>query len=126
MLAMANRDGIVEAAVPGLASRAKVTNEECLTALELLAAPDNWSRSKEFDGRRIAAIDGGWKILNHAKYRAKLSLEERRIYKAEKQAEYRAQKTKGGLDGKPASQAYKNRETAAVRRFENGDENALD
>lgn len=92
MLAMADREGRVDAAVPGLADRAKVSLPECIAALKLLSEPDQWSRSSENEGRRIQAVDGGWIILNHGKYRAKLSLEERRAYLAKKQAEYRAKK----------------------------------
>ena len=45
---------------------------------------------KEFDGRRIKEVDGGWLILNGEKYAALLSNEERRIYNSAKQREYRA------------------------------------
>lgn len=92
MLALADRDGVVEASVPGLADLAKVSIAECEAALGVLLNPDPYSRTKDNDGRRIEAIDGGWRLLNHAKYREKLSLEERRAYFAKKQAEYRKRK----------------------------------
>jgi len=122
MLAMSDKNGVIESSVPGLADRAKVTLAECEAAINTFLAPDKWSRSREFEGRRIECIDGGWRLLNHAKYRAKLSAEERRAYKAAKQAEYRK---KANCD-KPASAAYKSKEAAAVKRFEDGDLNALD
>jgi len=80
MLAMAGREGIVESSVPGLADRARITIAETEAALIKLSSPDAYSRTKEHDGRRIEAIDGGWQILNHAKYRRLLSAEERREY----------------------------------------------
>jgi hypothetical protein len=80
---------LCNAALPGLADRAKVSVEECGKALKVLSSPDKWSRSTEFQGKRVELIEGGWKLLNHAKYRAKLSAEERAQYKAEKQREYR-------------------------------------
>jgi hypothetical protein len=80
MLAMADQHGYVGASVPGLADRAKVSLEACLTALECFLAPDEWSRSKEYDGRRIAEVDGGWLLLNHAKYRAARAADDRREY----------------------------------------------
>jgi|SRR3990167_7340905 len=89
LLAMADKDGIAEASVPGLATFARVSREECERALAHLMAPDKDSRSKEHDGRRIEAIDGGWRLLNHAKYRAKLNADERREYLRVKQQEYR-------------------------------------
>jgi hypothetical protein len=72
-----------------LAKFARVSREECEHALKVLMAPDPDSRSKEFEGRRIAEIDGGWILLNHDKYRAKLSEDERREYLRRKQQEYR-------------------------------------
>ena len=93
MLAMSDRNGEVHASIPGLANRAHVTIEECESALDCLKSPDNYSRTKDHEGRRIEEMDGGWRLLNHAKYRALLSAEERREYNRRKQAEYR-QKTR--------------------------------
>jgi hypothetical protein len=90
MLAMKNRAQIVEASVPGLAKRAGVTIEECEAALVRLLSPDAYSRTKDHDGRRIEVVDGGWFVLNGAKYREKMSVEELRAYKAAKAREYRA------------------------------------
>lgn len=69
MLAMANMDGIVDASVPGLADLARVDLEKCETALKTLMSPDKYSRTKTDEGRRVKEIDGGWLIINHAKYR---------------------------------------------------------
>lgn len=70
MIAMADRHGRVYASVPGLAHRARVTVDECREALRTFESPDEESRTKEFEGRRILAFEGGWELLNHAKYRA--------------------------------------------------------
>lgn len=70
MLAMADRHGRVWASIPGLANRARVPVEDCRTALDTFLAPDRDSRTPDFEGRRIASIDGGWRLLNHEKYRA--------------------------------------------------------
>ena len=78
MLAMADADGYVAASVPGLADRARVPLEDCLKALEAFRAPDEWSRTKEYEGRRIMDVDGGWQLLNHGKYRAIQDAEHRR------------------------------------------------
>ena len=92
MLAMKNRQQVVEASMPGLARRAGVSLEECEKALAVLKAPDVHSRSKEYEGRRIEEVEGGWKVLNGEKYRDMMSREERRAYKARKQQEYRDKK----------------------------------
>ena len=92
MLALVDRTGVVNASVPGLAHRAGVSLKEVEEALEKFMEPDPYSRSSENEGRRIERVDGGWLILNYAKYRAKYSEEDRREYKRVKQAEYRARK----------------------------------
>ena len=93
MLAMADKNGVVEGSVPGLADFARVDLQDCEAALIELSNPDEYSRSSENDGRRIAAIDGvGWQLLNHGKYRAKMSEDERREYFKIKQAEHRKRK----------------------------------
>ena len=78
MLSMADQHGYVGASVPGLANRARVNLQDCLTALETLSTPDEWSRTPDFEGRRITVVDGGWVLLNHAKYRAMRDADERR------------------------------------------------
>ena len=98
MLAMANKDGLVEAAIPGLSALARVSPSDCERALSALSAPDKFSRSQEHEGRRIVYADGGWLILNHAKYRAKLSADERREYLTAKQREYRARDKSGAVN----------------------------
>lgn len=91
LLAMANEDGIVSAPVPVLANRARVTFEECEAALSKFQAPDKWSHSQEYEGRRIEARGNDWLILNHGKYRDEMSAEARREYKRVKAAQYRAE-----------------------------------
>lgn len=90
MLAMANQFGEVEASIPGLAVLAGVSTGECKASLDTLLAPDEFSRTTEHQGRRIEAIEGGWRLLNHAKYRAKMNEDDRREYLRRKQQEHRA------------------------------------
>ncbi len=79
MLAMADRHGQVFASLPGLADSAKVTLEECIEALEVFSSPDKYSRTKDYEGRRIVEIDGGWLLLNYEKFRERRDDEEQRI-----------------------------------------------
>jgi len=90
MLAMSNKQGIVEASVPGLADFARVSVDECRAAIAKLEAPDPDSRTKVLDGRRIVPVDGGWELVNHAKYREKMNKEERTQYLAIAQRRHRA------------------------------------
>jgi hypothetical protein len=89
MLAMADQHGEVQAAVPGLAKRAGVTLQEAEEAISTLSKPDKYSRTPDHEGRRIAKIDGGWEILNHAKYRHAASLEDRKEKAAERAKRFR-------------------------------------
>jgi hypothetical protein len=90
MLALADRDGLVEASVPGLAKAARVALEACEEALAKLHAPDPYSRSPEHEGRRIETVRGGWRILNHGAYTYRLSAEDRREKTRERVRRHRA------------------------------------
>lgn len=69
MLALSDRWGYVAASVPGLAAMANVSVDDCRRAIARLKSTDPDSRTKDHDGRRIADADGGWNLLNYAKYR---------------------------------------------------------
>lgn len=94
MLAMADAKGAVYGSVPGLARRANVTLQEVEQALAAFMAPDAYSRTKDEDGRRIEEIDGGWRLINHAKYSAVRNAEERREYKRKWDQENRSKSKK--------------------------------
>lgn len=61
--------GFVPAASSGISRRAMVELPAGLAALAKLGAPEETSRSKDFDGRRMIRVDGGFLILNYMKYR---------------------------------------------------------
>ncbi len=90
LLAMSDKYGEISAAIPGLANRARLTIEQTQSGIALFLGPDKFSRTPDFEGRRIEVIPGGWRLLNHAKYRALLSADERREYFRLKKREYRA------------------------------------
>jgi len=90
MLAMADRYGIVEASVPGLSDMARVDVDGTRRSILKLMSPDPDSRSDEYEGRRIEKVEGGWRILNHGRYREKLSEDDRREYQRRWQAQRRA------------------------------------
>lgn len=81
MLAMADKRGRVWSSVPGLANRSRVPVESVERAISIFLAPDTYSRTKDNEGRRIEAIDGGWRLLNHQKYRDMRDDESRLEYK---------------------------------------------
>ena len=92
LLAMADKHGEIQASIPGVAKRAGVPLEAAESAIGKLMAPDRYSRTPDHEGRRIAKIDGGWEILNHAKYRFEASIEDCR-----EKAKERQQRRRNGL-----------------------------
>ena len=78
--------GFVPAAGVGIIRRAIMNQDLGMIALERLCSPDPESRSGEFDGRRMARIDGGYVVLNYMKYR------ERDYTAADRQRRYRLRK----------------------------------
>jgi hypothetical protein len=98
MLACADQNGYVGASIPGLASLARVSLEDCITALETLGQPDKYSRSKEFEGRRIIEADGGFVLLNYQKYREIRQADERREQVRQAVQRHR-EKAKGAATG---------------------------
>jgi hypothetical protein len=90
MLATADENGIVGASVGGLAHISRVDRDECEAALETFLNPDPDSRTEENEGRRIERVDGGWRILNHRKYRDMRT--QKQIDDAERQKKHRNKK----------------------------------
>jgi len=71
LLAMANSSGIVEASVPGISVRSRISLKETDAALHKFQEPDEWSSNPDNEGRRILKINGGFEILNYSIYREK-------------------------------------------------------
>lgn len=83
LLSQSDGEGCIWASVPGLARLANISLQDCETALQCFLNPDPYSRTQDNEGRRIEVIDGGWRLLNHAKYDALRSASERAEYKRE-------------------------------------------
>ena len=90
MLAIADKNGEVQGSVPGLARIAGVAVDDCRVAITKFLSPDPDSRTKDDEGRRIQAIDGGWELLNFRKYRDMASKEDMQAMEAARKARYRA------------------------------------
>lgn len=99
MLALTNKHSRMDASVPGLVKMSGLTLSEVEASLAVLEAPDPYSRSTEHEGRRIQKVDGGWLILNHAKYRKKMDADDRREYLRIKKQEYRMAKKNAEANG---------------------------
>jgi hypothetical protein len=90
MLVMADKRGEIAASIPGLASAVGITIEEVEDALEILKAPDKYSRTPDNEGRRIETIPGGWIILNYVFYRQMMSEDDKRERTAERTRRWRS------------------------------------
>jgi hypothetical protein len=117
MLAMADHAGRVFASIPGLANRARVPLDDCERALETFLAPDPYSRTPDYEGRRIEPIDGGWRLLNHAKYRAlkdeESVKESKRRYINERRAKERSQQGVENVEPSRSLSAHAEADTEA-------------
>lgn len=89
MLAIADQHGEIHASIPGLARIAGITTQEAEKAIEKFLSPDIYSKTPDNEGRRIATIEGGWEILNHAKYRKMASLADQKESNAKRQKRHR-------------------------------------
>jgi hypothetical protein len=93
MLAMADQHGEVHASIPGLARVSGVSVQDCEKAIFKLLSPDPYSRTPDHEGRRIAPIDGGWEILNHARYRLMASREDAKAAASARVQRHRSRKS---------------------------------
>lgn len=96
LLAISDSEGFASCSIPGLAAAANVRVEDCRKAIEKLASPDPYSRCKDFDGRRIDSVDGGFLILNYIDYRNRQGRDDtkRRDYMRDYMRKKRAGKSK--------------------------------
>lgn len=125
MLAMADRQGRVWASIPGLANRARISVDDCRAAIKFFMAPDVDSRTKDHEGRRIEEIDGGWKLLNHAKYRAirdeEAILEAKRKYINTRRAVENVDRSRAIAEAEAEAEAIKPPLAPPSRRKGNGE-----
>ena len=108
LLAMADRDGVVEASIPGLARAAVVPVPDAEEAVRRLSEPDPYSRTPDHDGRRMEPVAGGWRLLNYGLYREKASPEEAKAKHRVRQARYMAKKKGSATNSEPSPEAVVN------------------
>ena len=84
LLCHADQDGMVDRHWRAIADETGLTHDQVRSALAALEGPDNESRSRNDDGRRLRRIDPerdwGWEIVNYKHYRALRTAQERREY----------------------------------------------
>lgn len=88
MLAAADRNGLVDVTLPGLAKLAEVPVDKVRTVLDKLSSLDPDSRTLDNGGAKIKPLDHGWLLLNYKKYRNARVYEERKAYMRKYMREY--------------------------------------
>lgn len=87
LLAMADKNGLIDRSPPAIASDIGVDAETLMACIAEFCSPDPMSRSQEREGRRLELIDAsrpwGWKVINHGKYREKARLLSKSLAEAE-------------------------------------------
>lgn len=89
MMASADQFGHVTGSIPGMAAIARMTIAEAKKAINKLCGPDPYSQTPDKQGARLTIADGGWDIVNHAKYRNSADPERRRQQNRDAQERYR-------------------------------------
>lgn len=96
MLACADRNGVVDVTLPGLAKLAEVPVDKTKQVLDKLSSPDSVSRTLIDEGRRIKPLDRGWLLTNYKKYRDARGYEARKQYMRKYMREYMQKKRANG------------------------------
>ena len=84
LLAVCNQYGVVRGTSNWVSLTARIPLKRCETILKKLQEPDPRSQTKDNDGRRLEACDGGWILVNYRKFR------ERKFDKTEYMRHYMA------------------------------------
>jgi len=69
ILSACGPDGIARVSAPGLAGACFMSIDRVRAAIKTLEAPDPDSRTTTDEGRRLRKVDGGFLVVNYAKYR---------------------------------------------------------
>jgi len=78
LLILCDTEGYVGAAVPGIARAAGVSLPEATEAMSRLQQPDPYSRTQTDEGRRVAVVERGFRVLNFLEHLDRLSAERTR------------------------------------------------
>lgn len=117
-IAAMDEDGFCPfASLANLAHRARLTLEETKDGVESLEAPDPNSSDPDNDGRRIERVQGGWIVLNAAKYRALVTRTVSREQTRVRVARFRQKKT-GNADVTTGNADVTPSEAVAVSKAE--------
>lgn len=105
LLAHADKTGVVDIHPRAIADEVGLPEPDVRVALLKLESPDEESRTPDEDGRRIIRTDAhrvwGWRIVNHAKYRAIRNEDDRREQNRLAQERWRNKNKPASADESP-------------------------
>ena len=87
LLAKCDAGGFARVAVPAMARLCYMGIEEFEGIMDKLCAPDQYSRCRDDEGRRVARVEGGFVVLSYERYR---SMRTRAATGAERKAQFDA------------------------------------
>jgi len=94
-IVLCDADGTVDMTPQAISRRTNIPIEHIKAGIEILEAPDPYSRTEGQDGIRIERLDShrpwGWSIVNHKQYRNLADREEKKRADRERIAKKRAQ-----------------------------------
>lgn len=104
LLAHTGKDGTVDKHFRAIAEETGLSIDSVKAAIDVLEAPDPESRSPDEEGARIVRLDEhrvwGWRVVNHAKYRAIRSEDDRAEQNRIAQQKWREKKKQRNDDNK--------------------------
>lgn len=93
LIVLATPDGVVDMTPQAIAARTSIPLEIIAKGLDVLGAPDPYTRTPGEDGRRIVLLDEhrpwGWRLVNHGKYMRLRNAEQKRTADRERIADKR-------------------------------------
>jgi len=119
LLKLADIDGVVDMTVEAIARRTNVPLEKVRHGIEELMKPDEQSRTKLHEGRRLVPLDSGrewgWIVVNYEHYRKIQDEETRRLYFRDAKRRQRERASTKGMTAKQLA-AYKNGREAVKKK----------
>ena len=116
MLAIVDSQGLVSGSIPGMSAIARMSLKDAEKSIQALCQPDPYSRSKEYEGRRLIEVDRGWLIVNYVKYRQRRDAERRKDQNRQAQKRFRrkqkiSQSKPKSAQAEAEAEAYKLKES---------------
>lgn len=119
MLILADENGVVDMTPSAMSRTTGIPLEILRAGIEALERPDPCSRTPDMEGRRIARLDEhrewGWFLVNHRKYRALQSREEKREADRVRMAAKRKQQDETGESQEVAESREESQGVASSR-----------